>query len=904
MKHIKSLALTLCFTLTWPAFAAPLFPDVPDNHWAKDAVAALAAKGLVEGYPDGTFKGDRSASRWEVAMIVARLLAKMEQANATFATKAELDELRKLVNALREELDALGVRVENLEDNVSRLDARVTELERISFYGYLDTRVAFQSFQNTGRDSMRSLNPGIAFDTINYNAIVGTAGGAGGATAPYSGTALAGGILPPGQSAIVPTFNPFTTGVLGTTNWQTGRPLTNGTGFTARAVLGLDIRVSDDIDAGVEFSAYTSAGDAVVDAYYGVQQPYLANPFTAQSVNGYGGAQGLGNAPFTRMNLDRFWVRHNPTDTKLIIGAYDEHKFNDSVFKGFLNPNEFGPLYLQNYGFLLDGHRPLSEDEDFKLDWQVMGTLVPDGSTGPVTPGTPGQGLDYFTHSEGVKVGVSWAEDRGHVSLNFLHTGQDAANGGALTTGLIQNPNLSRQINWVNPPGYYINQLAGFNGATQGIGSTGDVRPMPMNAAFGNDGSLAGQVAAGLLPQGVPNVGGVGPQDQITYGVAADFTFDHSWSPRIFGEWAHSEYRPNRNSAYTAEGDAWKIGAGALLLDGDLELEGHYLSVDPRFSPFIIQIPVVAGISTPLWHTPDFNYFQNLYSLHDTKSLPHNREGFRVKGTWKFLPTGRVTVEYGNLDQKQSSLQDVRYSPGSLGLATPNTPVLGFSPGWMEPLFPGYHEATFASANGNAFAVPYEDNKGNMENLYISGGYKWLLEEENNNRGVTLSGGIKSLHFFRNSNMQAIGAANGFAGAGTQAMNQNLVDLGFTGWHAQVDYDVTENFKVNAGYTQIDIKGHYDPFNVYGAYAEATGAANINNIDITQTWPEMGFSWEVEKDLTWSASGRLFSFKDNVPAYVFSNPQVPALNINNGPQFAHPFSWEGVQITSQLTLKF
>ncbi len=904
MKRFNSLVLTLCFTLTWPAFAAPLFPDVPDNHWAKDAVAALAAKGLVEGYPDGTFKGDRSASRWETAMIVARLLAKMEQANATFATKAELDELRKLVNALREELDALGVRVDNLEEKVANLDARVTELERISFYGYLDTRVAFQSFQNTGRDSMRSLNPGINFDTINYNAIVGTAGGAGGNTRPFTGTGAQGLILPPGQSAVVPTMNPFTTGVLGTTNWQTGRPLTSGTGFTARAVLGLDIRVSDDIDAGAEFSAYTSQGDALVDAYYGVQQPWLSNPFTATSVNGGAGAQGTNHSPYTRMNLDKFWVRHNPSGTKLTVGAYSEHDFNGGVFKGFLNPNEFGPLYLENYGFLLDGKTPLGKEESMKLKWQLMGTLLPDGSTGPVTPGAPGAGTSYFGHSLGAKLGLEFHEERGRVNLNFLRTAQEASNGGPLNVGLIQNPNLSRQINWVNPPGFYINQLAGTPNATAGLGSTSDVRPMPMNAAFGNDGSLAGAVAAGLLPQGVPNVGGVGPQEQTTYGISFDYTFDHDWSPRIFGEYAHSEYRPNRNSSYTADGDAWKIGAAVALLNGDIDLEGHYLSVDPRFSPFIIQIPVVSGVSTPIWHTPDFNYFQNLYSLHDTKALPHNREGFRLKGTWKFLPTGRITVEYGNLDQKVSSMQDVRFSANSLGLASPNTDVLGFAPGWIEPLFPGYHEATFASAGGNRFAVPLEDNKGNMENLYVSGGYKWLLDEANNNRGVTLSGGFKSLGFFRNTNMASIGAANGFAGAGMQAANQNLVDLGFLGWHAQVDYDLSENFKVHGGFTKIDIKGHYDPFNVYGAYGESVGAFNYDTIDITQTWPELGFAWEIDKDLTWSGVGRLFSFKDNIPAHVFATPQVPALNINNGPQVAHPFSWEGIQITSQLTLKF
>jgi len=237
-KRIWSIvASMLMFSMALPALAAPLFPDVPDNHWAKDAVAALAAKGLVEGYPDGTFKGDRAATRWEVAMIVARLLAKMEQAHATFATKAELDELRKLVNALREELDALGVRVTNLEENVSRLDKRVTELERITFYGEVEARATMQSFSNNGRldnDGLRggggnATLPGPTFN--NYDTLVGTLGGA--------------------------ALNPQTNGVWPVMDYRNGRALTNGTGFTARALLGLRIRVSDDIDAGAEFSAYS-----------------------------------------------------------------------------------------------------------------------------------------------------------------------------------------------------------------------------------------------------------------------------------------------------------------------------------------------------------------------------------------------------------------------------------------------------------------------------------------------------------------------------------------------------------------------------------------------------------------------------------------------------------------------
>ena len=53
-----------------------LFPDVPSNHWAYDAVYALSERGLVEGYPDGTFGGDRMMTRYEFAQIVYRAIQK------------------------------------------------------------------------------------------------------------------------------------------------------------------------------------------------------------------------------------------------------------------------------------------------------------------------------------------------------------------------------------------------------------------------------------------------------------------------------------------------------------------------------------------------------------------------------------------------------------------------------------------------------------------------------------------------------------------------------------------------------------------------------------------------------------------------------------------------------------
>ena len=68
--------------MLWPwlgvsatAFAANPFSDVPAGHWAY-VVCKLAAAGIVDGYPDGTYKGDRTMTRYEMAQIVAKALVK------------------------------------------------------------------------------------------------------------------------------------------------------------------------------------------------------------------------------------------------------------------------------------------------------------------------------------------------------------------------------------------------------------------------------------------------------------------------------------------------------------------------------------------------------------------------------------------------------------------------------------------------------------------------------------------------------------------------------------------------------------------------------------------------------------------------------------------------------------
>ncbi len=108
MKKSLVLAIAMALGVTASAYAANPFADVPAGHWAYDSISKLAAAGVIEGYGDDTFRGDRLMTRYEMAQIVAKAMAK----------GANVD---KLAAEFADELDALGVRVAALEkkaDNV------------------------------------------------------------------------------------------------------------------------------------------------------------------------------------------------------------------------------------------------------------------------------------------------------------------------------------------------------------------------------------------------------------------------------------------------------------------------------------------------------------------------------------------------------------------------------------------------------------------------------------------------------------------------------------------------------------------------------------------------------------------------------------------------------------------
>jgi hypothetical protein len=138
------------------------FADVPADHWAYQAIASLSADGLIDGYPDGSFNGDRPLTRYEMATIVARIVAKLEADGAGAASKTDLDALQKLIDALKDELDALGVRVTTVEDAVAALDRRTHAAQALAIHG---TILADGSFRAV---------PGLPHSVVNATGVVQT----------------------------------------------------------------------------------------------------------------------------------------------------------------------------------------------------------------------------------------------------------------------------------------------------------------------------------------------------------------------------------------------------------------------------------------------------------------------------------------------------------------------------------------------------------------------------------------------------------------------------------------------------------------------------------------------------------------------------------------------------------
>ena len=125
------------------AFAANPFSDVTPDSWAYQAVSQLAAAGIVNGYPDGTFKGQNDITRYEMAQMVAKAMANQDRANAEQQAM-----INRLADEFSNELNNLGVRVARLEDRVGNVkvtgDARLRYQDAEQENSKFDARARLQ----------------------------------------------------------------------------------------------------------------------------------------------------------------------------------------------------------------------------------------------------------------------------------------------------------------------------------------------------------------------------------------------------------------------------------------------------------------------------------------------------------------------------------------------------------------------------------------------------------------------------------------------------------------------------------------------------------------------------------------------------------------------------------------
>lgn len=179
-KAALLLAAMLLFALAVPVMAQRMFEDVPTDHWAYQAVSSLQERGVVIGYPDGTFSGKRAMTRYEFAVATARLLdwvnsqldsriqeaisrirpgidearvreiaaeeagkvkdeavsaardaaeEAVRNAVANLATKEDLEKVRRLAEEFRDELATLGADVQRIQDDIRNLKNRVSAIE-------------------------------------------------------------------------------------------------------------------------------------------------------------------------------------------------------------------------------------------------------------------------------------------------------------------------------------------------------------------------------------------------------------------------------------------------------------------------------------------------------------------------------------------------------------------------------------------------------------------------------------------------------------------------------------------------------------------------------------------------------------------------------------------------------
>jgi hypothetical protein len=657
MKPLATLVLTASLVLA--ALAAMVgkapatpFADVPANHWAYQAIASLAADGLVEGYSDGQFKGDRPLSRYEMAVLVARVIAKVQANGAGYASKVDLDKLQKLIDALKDELDSLGVRVTNVEDSLDALDKRTKLAQSLQLHGDL-----FHNFSER--------------QSVTYPHTITNGTGA-------AQTLYYGGSVPDGGSA---TIDPFVDAFLRSP--ESNSPL-------EQATLANYIRFDDRIDL-----AYTVNENLMVS-------------FPIHILNYESGAYATSGAytvePSILINIAK---SGNLTNVYLRFGELDDMRSSRvGLTYRAPDPAEQGPGFeypIQNYqkgvqlGGTLDGLTDLqinfSQVDATLLNTQVN-VLDPSGELGLtnyfyyvnrpqttyVQPGAPGSTsgslvsnafragatpLAQVYLAQKAQLGTVYISQYDGSTFNnsAVRTG-GSAGGPALPPAFLYNDNYNAVVfptplapgssvtvsyvgltvsNEANPERYNLNvrvnqKIKGLPGAEVGLS---------FNRLFDTDDTAT---PAGITNVGLINASGYGLVSDSVLGLDAQVPLrflhlgsDRSQFPTLYGEVAGSRFSPDYRSIAPVSDSAGVVGL-RLRIHG-LTASMQYQSVGANF---LDGAPLRYYGNTPqLLGDYNQNYFPGFFGFANNAAV--NAAYDAVNGTCRGASKTRCASENPNL---------------------------------------------------------------------------------------------------------------------------------------------------------------------------------------------------------------------------------------------------------------
>ena len=158
---------------------ADALKDIPANSWAYQAIVDLVNDGIIIGYPDGTFKGNRPLTRYEAAVLVERAVQYLTKklanpATAPQVTQADIDRLRALLDEFKGDIDSLKLRVSDIDDRLKKVEA-TQDRAKLGLV-YLIRPGTFQDQVSAYNGDGRALLPNVPLVATNGQTQVGPGG--------------------------------------------------------------------------------------------------------------------------------------------------------------------------------------------------------------------------------------------------------------------------------------------------------------------------------------------------------------------------------------------------------------------------------------------------------------------------------------------------------------------------------------------------------------------------------------------------------------------------------------------------------------------------------------------------------------------------------------------------------